>query len=1126
PPTSEQRIAAAGSDNNADKSQDCIVTLVLSRTERRRQLARICKFYIPQLRGPSTSNSNTSSSTVISSGSSVHSTSPLIHTPMANSKNHNNITVNGSGLKSTMRSTSPTSPMTRANIETSSRALGSLGREIKLGITDPTGLAHGSDFGLGASSQYTREINLKPDMLLESGSEWWSNKNSISVSQRQIAFESLFAILGLISKSAGTAVGDITDAIKHHAEYLEETGTKPSKSKQHHDRSDQQANGTKLTRRSSSPQSMRLSKDSKFSLVSPDGSFDGSSSDSKAGIESSGTSWKEMWRRVYCRLVCVFLWSAVVRLSLGLLLANKETRFTILVLDFYHLGPQRNYYLIPALCVAIQSATVSLLFLRYEQEPNWLVPFYSSKDHLITLRNSFKPNVSDYSQRIRSSFITIVILALITSVSLSGYTTVNALQMFNGAAGTAMTTSSGGGSASSTSAIRLSSVDLAYMRPFIAFYAVYNILWAAYSVSTCYVVSFFFNLICSIIRARFHSISRDIEELADSDASKTAQQARRITALYLEHNEACELLDESNDFWQMMIFYTYFTYIPGHCYCLYNLFFVDFEFWPNFFTWSVYIYTGFIICLVSFSASGVSAEAHAPYTSLHTLSLLQLPVDVEVNISTFLHRVRGLTIGYSCYDLFAVTNASMSNTAAACASYFLIVADFSRSSVFSNQANGTTTSNSSKEFWAGLHDVIKSTSIYQLIGKETTITMSQVDKLFSTDNSLQGYLWQERSLRFDLSQKDLALIRGEKAIGSLYPIEDIKGNLGQPGVLTVTNLRIIWQSVRQRKVSISVGLGTIVNAFPHTIRSRVTFASDLGSHASNCKTICFLSMYDSVRYEFIFDEFITPSSQTKESSSRSQIKILTGMTDNKKVTPCDLVIKVWDAYRRTTIFRTTKQRIACLIAQHNNSVNLLESESIYSKHGNVVNYHQRTSTMGAFVVTNVRLIWYALVDTRVNISLPYLAIRIVRIEDTKSGPVLVVKTNEKFRFKIEPTPKLELIHQELKHLHTIHITRPCFGPEVMPECVELMKNIETNSSDNTSSLNTSVDPANSISQATAMDAQFPVDLSNEFAIARAYQMEQSVHFDEKPIFVESFGLAMERIRGGRTLEDVWKITRS
>lgn len=84
--------------------------------------------------------------------------------------------------------------------------------------------------------------------------------------------------------------------------------------------------------------------------------------------------------------------------------------------------------------------------------------------------------------------------------------------------------------------------------------------------------------------------------------------------------------------------------------------------------------------------------------------------DLFAQMSTFLHRVRGPTIGYSCLDLFVVTNASISNvstddermscvcvgncfntcinsqTIAAVASYFLIVADFSRSTVAASEA--------------------------------------------------------------------------------------------------------------------------------------------------------------------------------------------------------------------------------------------------------------------------------------------------------------------------------------------------------------------------------------------------------------------------------------------------------
>lgn len=114
-------------------------------------------------------------------------------------------------------------------------------------------------------------------------------------------------------------------------------------------------------------------------------------------------------------------------------------------------------------------------------------------------------------------------------------------------------------------------------------------------------------------------------------------------------------------------------------------------------TWGTFWYCILGIIFVSMSAATVStqvcisfpasfthvcseSQAHAPYTALHTLSLLQMPVDLEVNVSqepyllpslcncaslclqmsTFLHRVRGPTIGISCMDLFVITSSSIS----------------------------------------------------------------------------------------------------------------------------------------------------------------------------------------------------------------------------------------------------------------------------------------------------------------------------------------------------------------------------------------------------------------------------------------------------------------------------------
>lgn len=51
--------------------------------------------------------------------------------------------------------------------------------------------------------------------------------------------------------------------------------------------------------------------------------------------------------------------------------------------------------------------------------------------------------------------------------------------------------------------------------------------------------------------------------------------------------------------------------------------------------------------------------------------------------------------------------------------------------------------------------------------------------------------WKDKSLCFDLSQSDLELNHGEQLIACFFPIEDIKGNQDELGLLSVTNLRYL-----------------------------------------------------------------------------------------------------------------------------------------------------------------------------------------------------------------------------------------------------------------------------------------------------------------------------------------------
>lgn len=320
----------------------------------------------------------------------------------------------------------------------------------------------------------------------------------------------------------------------------------------------------------------------------------------ETGPSGSETGTTNRIREIYCRLVCVFLWLNVLRLLSGL--AFERSIFT---LDFYYMGQTKTTFLIPAVCLAIQVAAVSTIFIRNNEETNWLVPFYSSKDYLIRSRSNFRPRMEDYTRRVNISVVAALILAFVSSVSLSAYLIHCAWQSD---AFKSLFSSSASAMISSGQPINTAIGSLTLERFALVVVMINDILWAIYSTFICFIVSFYFNLICSIMRARFHSISKIIEDLAESNTRKTTNQARKITTLYLEHNEACELLDESNDFWQYLILFTYFTYIPAYCYCLYNLFFVDFAPWPSFITWVIHTHMGFIILLLSFSAAGVSTE--------------------------------------------------------------------------------------------------------------------------------------------------------------------------------------------------------------------------------------------------------------------------------------------------------------------------------------------------------------------------------------------------------------------------------------------------------------------------------------------------------------------------------------
>ncbi|KAI1301473.1 hypothetical protein HDE_02936 [Halotydeus destructor] len=365
-------------------------------------------------------------------------------------------------------------------------------------------------------------------------------------------------------------------------------------------------------------------------------------------------------RKLYCQLICALLWFFALRSFVLMFISDRSIQLMLGDPTGYW-NDYRMYYLMPMLYYALQSAITSTIFLVKEEDLAWLVPFVSLKQ-MQQQGGHQRPAEEHYSPKNHMTRLNVAIgvnLGLVAMVTAS-----IGLLYYN------------------TTSRNMDTSGFYLWMPWL----VLHVLWYFYMAGITMFSMTYFNVICLMLSRRFSQVCKEIEALAESEPGAPGSKNNALTQLYYEHNEVCELVDESNTFWQSYIFFTYMTYIPCNCYALYNLFFADFDDLLGTVTWTTFLHTIFLIGVISISAADVSAEAHAPYTALHTLSLLQLPIDLEVNMSTFLHRVRGPTIGYSCLDLFVVTNASISNTIAAVASYFLIVADFSRSTVAASDA--------------------------------------------------------------------------------------------------------------------------------------------------------------------------------------------------------------------------------------------------------------------------------------------------------------------------------------------------------------------------------------------------------------------------------------------------------
>lgn len=81
------------------------------------------------------------------------------------------------------------------------------------------------------------------------------------------------------------------------------------------------------------------------------------------------------------------------------------------------------------------------------------------------------------------------------------------------------------------------------------------------------------------------------------------------------------------------------------------------------------------------------------------------------------------------------------------------------------------------------------------------------------------------------------------------------------------------------------------------------------------------------------------------------------------------------AYNSSKLYRELKLRSAVI---HNKQLRMLPLEQVFSTLSGVWNLSSDQGSLGTFIVSNVRFVWYADMNEGFNISLPYLQIETVR----------------------------------------------------------------------------------------------------------------------------------------------------
>ncbi|KRY33478.1 Bardet-Biedl syndrome 5 -like protein, partial [Trichinella spiralis] len=361
---------------------------------------------------------------------------------------------------------------------------------------------------------------------------------------------------------------------------------------------------------------------------------------------------------------------------------------------------------------------------------------------------------------------------------------------------------------------------------------------------------------------------------------------------------------------------------------------------------------------------------------------------------------------------------------------------------------------------------------------DPSLANSNVEVAYSVEKNLKHYdvIWEDRDVRFDVDSKQLKLRNGEFIVDKSHGIEDTKGNRGQKGTLIVTNLRIIWLSHASSKINLTIGFNSIT-----AIRTRSTLSKLVGKTES----LYVLTKPGSTRFEFIFSII-----------NQANAKLFAS------------ILIVFRAYETSTSYREVKMRTPIIVRE---TLKLLPLEEQCKRVEGTWNLYSDEGDLGVLIMTNVRVVWFATVNESMNISIPYLHIKSCRIKNSKFGLALVIETSVQsgsniFGFRIDPQDRLEEVCRQIISLHSMFQVNPVFGVEVVRSQRIVQDDNET------------------ITIGLSTEDDIEIDSTGRADSLTAYFACGDPHRKSgEPVYNEELGVAIEALKEGFTLNDLWEI---